>query len=436
MKELSEITALFVDHGGLYQPLAECLARTYKRVLYHDPCEEAFPTVNKAVIGETFPSNERLEVVREFWPLKREIDLCVFPDSQGAGLQAELLGQGKPVWGSLGSCDIEHDREKFIGLLKENGFAVPPYEKVVGVSALREHLKDKTDKRIKVSRYRGTMETYHWRDYGQDGAWLDWLSVLLGGVKDLLPFLVFDSVDNTLEIGGDTYCIMGKWPNLMLDGFEWKDKGYYAALKKREDMPEPSKRVLEAFGPILKECGHMNFWSMEIIVSDGEFYFLDPTPRGPIPGSASQIALYTNLPKIIAAGAEGECLDPKPTGEYAAECALSLKPANKPPVWDSAMIPNELKEHVMLSGYCTVKDRQWFPPTDTHEEGIGWLSAVGNTPTETIEKVVELAKLLPDGIHANTDSLVHLLKEIHESEAKGIEFSKDVVPEPETVVSD
>ena len=90
----------------------------------------------------------------------------------------------------------------------------------------------------------------------------------------------------------------------------------------------------------------------------------------------------------------------------------------------------------MLSGYCTVKDRQWFPPSDHHEEGIGWLSAVGDTPTETIEKVVELAKLLPDGIHANTDSLVHLLKEIHESEAKGIEFSKDVVPEPETVVSD
>src|SRR6516162_3650333 len=195
---------------------------------------------------------------------------------------------------------------------------------------------------------------------------------------------------------------MGKWPNLMLAGFEWKDKGYYAALKKRDDMPEPSKRVLEAFGPILKECGHMNFWSMEIIV----------------------------------AGAEGECLDPESTGEYAAECALSLKPANKPPVWDSAMIPDELKEHVLLSGYCTVKDRQWFPPTDTHEEGIGWLSAVGDTPSETIEKVVELAKLLPDGIHANTDSLVHLLKEIHESEAKGIEFSKDVVPEPETVVSD
>ncbi len=42
---------------------------------------------------------------------------------------------------------------------------------------------------------------------------------------------------------------------------------------------------------------------------------------------------------------------------------------------------------------------------------------------------------LPDGIEADTDALVDLLAEIQQAEEKGVEFSDDEVPDPETALN-
>lgn len=432
MKEIKDITAAFVDHGGLYLPLAQKLAQSYKRILYTDPCERAFPKINDSVIGDGFDNIDRVD---SFWPHKADVDLFIFPDSQGRGVQAELRSQGFPVWGSGNAETLEQSREKFHRILGEVGLEVPTFEIVVGLSALREHLKDKTDKYIKISKYRGSLETCHWRSMDDDAGMLDCWAVKFGGVKDLIRFLVFDKIDTPLELGGDTYNILGQWPDSMWDAYEWKDKGYFGAWKKFGDMPEQTQAIMGAFGPVLKSEGHRNFWSMELrVMPDGSFKFIDATPRGPLPGTGSQTENIINLAEIIAAGSEGELVQPKPEKLFAAECVLTQKGQKE--AWGSVRVPDELSRWMKLGGSCRVDGRTWFPPDDSHDEEIGWLVALGDSPIETIETMLKQAEELPDGVEACTDSLVDLLKEIHKSEAEGNEFTPQEVPEPAVVIEE
>jgi hypothetical protein len=436
VKEISELTCGFIDHGGLYQPLAERLvsANGYKRLIYYDPNAEDSETVNDAVIGDSFPENPRFERTDDFWLHKREIDFFVVPDSKLAGTQLELRSQGFPVWGSARSIFLEQSRETFIRVLQDLGLEVPPFKRLIGIDALAAYLKDKENQIIKISKYRRTMETKKWISWDEDEAWIDMLRVRLGGVKNLMPFLVFEAIDkDAFELGFDTYQIRGRLPKIMLDGYEGKDNAYFAALKPFEEMPEQSRTVIEAFRPVLEKAGHGNFWTMEIRDIVEHFFPIDGTPRGPMPGTGSQCQLYRNLPEIIAAGAEGELVEPEPEGKFAAEVALCKKGFDC--MWRSTRVPEELQEWMKLSGICRVNGRSWFPWKYTDDEGIGWLVAIGDTPQEVIDNLLAYKELLPPGVDASTEALVDLLREIHKAEAEGIEFTEQEVPEPESVVT-
>lgn len=434
MKQIDQITAAFVDHEGLYYALAEHLSQSYGRLLYSDAGGEAFPTINQAIIGDSSPQNDRLERVDDILMHRKEVDLWIFPDSQDCGLQLFLEEQRRPVWGPRRAQFIEHSRETFIAILTRLGFDVPPYKRVVGITRLREYLKPRENQIIKISKYRGTMETKKWRSWDEDEAWLDYLAVMLGGVKEIWPFLVFESIETPLELGGDTYNVRGRFPHSMMDGYEYKDKGYFGAFKPVADMPPQTQAVMESFAPILQHAGAITFWSMEIRVKDDEFHFIDPTPRAPLPGSASQMALYKNLATIIAAGADGELVEPEAAGKFSCECVLTMH--CKAPQMASVRVPEELKPWIKLGGVCSVNGRAWFPPVRNDQgDEIGWMVAIGDTPREAVETMLGYKALLPDGITAHTESLIDLLKEIHQAEAKGIEFTPMTVPEPETVVT-
>src|SRR5437899_7831657 len=245
--EVSKVTACFIDHQGLYLPLAQKLAESYKRVIYTDPCEQAFPKVNQAVIGDGFGNIDRVE---RFWSQKKDIDLLIFPDSQGVELQKELVSQGFPVWGSFDGQRLEMSREYFHKTLANVGLEVPTFVTVVGLTNLRETLRDQKEKYIKISKFRGTIETFHWRSWADDSNVLDLWAVKLGGVADLIPFLVCDEIKTDIEIGGDTYVIGDQFPSHTMDGTEYKDKAYFGAFKPIGEMPEETQQVMEAFAQI------------------------------------------------------------------------------------------------------------------------------------------------------------------------------------------
>ena len=428
MKNPDKITACVIDHG-LYIPLARKLAETYQRVLYHTPWEKGFPLVNDCTIGKGFDDIERCD---DPFAILDDIDLFVFPDIGHQGLQEHLKKMGFPVWGSFGGTEIERDREMFMGQLQDSGLQEPTYAKCVGVTALREHLSKVEDKYIKISKYRGTMETWHWRNIELDGGELDALAVQLGGVKELVEFLVFDAIDTDIEIGGDTYCINRQFPSHMLEAYEWKDKSAFGAFKSRDNIAKPIREVMEKFAPWMGD--YANFFSMEIRVKGDEFWFTDPCCRGPMPMTCSQIEMYENLAEIILLGAYGELIDPVPTGNFTCECALKVKTPKDQ--WTSVRVPDELEGCVKLN-YCGCVDGLTvFPPDEMRGDVIGWLVSVGDTPEETIHLQMERSGLLPDGVECCTDSLVDLLAEIHNAGEDGMPLTDHKIPEPETIVED
>lgn len=425
MTDLSSKVALVYDHG-LFFPIAQRLAKNgFGRVLYHTHWEKGFPTVNDCVPGDGFGDVERCD---DIFSVLDEVDCWVFPDVFNSGLQRHLEGLGKRVWGSRSGDDLEINREKFNRVLLEVGLPVAKHETIKGLTNLRLFLRDKTDRYIKISRFRGTMETTHWRDYDLDSLWLDRMAVKLGPAQDLLKFLVFEPIDAPVEIGGDTYCVDGQWPNLMLHGDEAKDKAYMAAVTQFEDMPDVLVDVMEAFSPVLKKERYRNQWSME--TRDGRF--IDATCRGGLPSTASQLNTWTNFPEIVWHGANGELVQPQHEHDFSAECIVNLKSGKED--WGKIRLPAELEGHAQLSGCCEIDGARCWPPDDEDDNDVGWLVAGADSMEAVLEEMKRLEKLLPEGLSIDLHPMADLLEQIKAGEKEGVQFSEDTVPAPEIVL--
>lgn len=430
MKEIGDVTACVVT-SGLFQPLAHCLATKCKRVIIWSPDHRDYQSVKQAVMGDGFPDIER---VREFWTIKKEVDLFCFPDCELSGLQLELESQGFAVWGSRTGDDLELKRQHFMEVLSEIGLEVPAFHVCAGLDELRAWLKDHDDQYVKISRFRGDMETKHWRNWSMDEGWLDWLAYSLGPVKDVLDFLVFEKIETDLEIGGDTYCVDGKWPRAMLNGLEHKDTTYLAAVTKREEMPEQIQEIMAALTPLLTGYNYRNQISFEDRVKGKKHYYIDATQRGGMPSSGSQQLIWGNFPEIIWAGANGELLEPVPVAQFSLEMMVTAESGGCP--WIKAELDPKLFPWLRLSDCGLINGVHCFPQEEAHEGELGWLVALGDTPQEVLDRAKELADLLPDGCDAKLENLVGLIKEVDSAEEHDIPFTDEPLPVPGEVVAD
>jgi hypothetical protein len=168
-------------------------------------------------------------------------------------------------------------------------------------------------------------------------------------------------------------------------------------------------------------------------VKDGKGYFTDPTPRGGLPSTASQLALWSNFPEIVWAGANGELIDPIPSAKYAAECMITGK--SKKEQWPAVELPKELEDWTAFGNCCQIDGRLVFPADESGGDDLGWLVATGNTLEDVIDNLKKHADLLPDGLDANTDAMVDLLVEAIKANGEGVDFGHEAIPEPETALN-
>ncbi|PYS87344.1 MAG: hypothetical protein DMF62_12785 [Acidobacteria bacterium] len=432
MKETKDVIACVVDHGMVGLPMAERLARDMKHVYFFSHWEEGQPTFSKAIVGDGL---ENVERCLDIWQVKDEVDLFVFPDVQESGLQLELEAQGKTVWGSRGGDVLELDREVFLKTIREVGLLVPPHEIIVGVAALREFLKEKKDYYIKMSLFRGSFETMHYRSWKLDACWLDGLGVRFGPFAVGMRFLCFPNIETPLEIGADTFCVDSKFPSLMLHGVEWKDRAYFGAVTQLANMPRQVREVLKAFGPVLGKERYRNQFSCEVRVKGDKSYFIDPTCRFGLPSTGSQLELWKNWSDIVWHGANGVLIEPIAAAKYSAEAIVKM--GGEHTEWRVVDIPTELKPWLKLADYCEYDGMTCFPTSDSPGgDEVGWLVAIGQTPEETIKKLNKHADMLPDGMDANTECLAYVLKEIQQLRKQGIKFGSDPIPSPGLVMVD
>jgi hypothetical protein len=408
--------------------MARVLARSGARVYYNLP-EDRRDTLNDAIIGDGM---EDVRCVNSLWDVKNITDCFVFPDIRRQEEQKELRDQGLAVWGSQKGMSLEQDRLFFLEKLEELGLDVPPYEVVKGVSNLGAFLKSKKDIWIKVSKWRGTWETFHWRSWGQDWNNIDIWAVKFGGLKEHITFICFPKIETDLEIGADTYNIGGQWPSQMLHGIERKDAAYFSSVTTKEDMPEQLIPIMDAFSPFLHEVGYRSQWSMEVRVTDEKNFFIDATTRGGLPSSATFLSAK-NVAEVIFEGAHGNFVEIDYGFLFSAECMVKIH--GLPRTWETVELEPEVKEAMLLQNFCEVDGNIWLPADDDEAiTDIGWLCVTGNTPTEVAERMNELADMLPDGADAQVEALSDVIKEVEEEKSQGIFFTDIPMPDPEVVL--
>jgi hypothetical protein len=390
------------------------------------------PLIREACIGDGF---EKIQRIQSPWNIKDECDLFVFPDIGFAGMQKELISQGFPVWGARYGDRLEVFRGHFLDTLKKTGLNVPKYEEIKGLTNLQLFLKDKEDKWIKISLFRGDWETMHFASWRQDEGTLDGYAVRFGPLKEQITFYVFDPIETEIEDGCDTWCIDGQWPKTIVHGMEAKDKAFVGVIQPFEDLPDAVKEVNKAFGPILSDFGYRSFFSSEVrITEDGDSFFIDPTCRAGSPPSQVQCEMFSNYSDIIWRGAQGELVEPEPEAKFGVQVAL--KTTNDRSEWLAIDLPEELRRWVKCGFCCEVKGRLCFPPvTEYNTNELGYLCSIGDTMEEAIESLRQKQEILPDGVKCEFMAMLDLIKELESAKEQGIKFGSDPIPDPNVVLA-
>lgn len=427
--KMSELHFRVVDHG-LFLPVALRLARDAARVSYWTPCERDFPTCHDD-IGDGFPNLQRVDSI---WENRDEVDCFVFPDIGFVEEQLLAKEMGYPVWGTMGGCELEVKRGLFLKTLEDIGLPVPEHSVVRGIANLKAYLKDKEDRYIKVSGIRGDWETFHWRSWKEDENELDAKSVRLGPFRELVDFYVFTPIDADIEDGCDSWCVAGQFPELVIHGVEAKDKAFVGTFQRFDDLPEELRKVSEAIGPVLADYGYQGCFSTEVRITDsGESYFIDPTCRFGSPPSQVMCEMLGNFTEVIWGGANGELVEAEPAAKFGVQALTSMKGSHRN--WGYLKVDDELGRWLKCGKCMFCEDLLCFPPDhESTSSDVGWLTGIGDSMEEAIKHLKHNIELLPDGASCDATQLCELLEEIQKAEEKGMEFTDQPVPGPESVI--
>jgi len=417
MEDLSNKTALFVDHG-LFTFIAEKLAPSFGKMYYYSEWKNAFPKFSMASPGDGVPGLIR---VHDIWPLANKVDIVIFPDIYNGELQLQLRSMGKVVWGGGTTDVLEHNRELFRNLQVELGMAVPETAIIVGMTALRDYLIENAPKHVKICTYRGDMESFKHDSYDVTECYLDDLEARLGAQKESVTFIAEDPVGE-IEIGFDGWCIDGKFPEICGYGYEVKDCGYVGKIVPYSTLPVALSKVNGSLGPELGRRGMRGFFSTEVRVgADRVPYLLDPCMRAGSPPSEVMIESYDNLAEIIWEGAHGNLVTPRPTGKYTAIAMMESKWADTH--WMSLMIPEEVAPWVKLKCKAVKDGRTYFVPQYGELWTIGGVVAVADTMNAAISLVKDRAEQIKAyDLRIRTDNFSQAEEEVKEGRKYGVNF--------------
>lgn len=431
MKSASDVIALVHDYGT-FAYLANDLGKNgFKKVYYTTPNHQTeFQSLRTCCIGDGLEGCERLDDWMDKIP---EIDLHIFPDIAMVGAQKYLRSLKKSVWGSFDATDIELSRTKFLEFVKSVGLPIPDSKIVVGVTALAEELKkSKEPLWIKINRLRDDCETwkhYSWEHSQRD---IEDLAVVFGGLKEEVVFVVQKEIPASIEIGYDGLSVGGWFPEKSFMGPEKKNELYLGALTKYAKLPDPLKEINKAIAPYLKKVGYRNFIATEVRVGeDGKSYFIDPTFRMPGQTGEHMTETCTNLAEVIWAGANGEHVEPLYNCLFVAEATMAFTGDSNH--WRSLEVPKAAARWTKLYHYCEMDGVAHFPPRDSDELGV--IIGTGNTINSAIKAVNRNFEAFSDQpVSIKAEGFASLLADIHKSEAKGVEFSSQTIPKPETAI--
>lgn len=408
----SKSKTLLVCDNGLFFEFALKLADHFKKVYYYTEWKSAYPAMAEAMIGTEWKNGKRLDTfdgknierIDNMFGILGEIDCFFTPDIYDGDLLELLEESGIPSFGSGKAETLELDRYETAQEMKSIGMDVAPTIRIVGMEALREHLKKVKNKWIKISKYRKTFETFNHINYRLSEPLLDNIENTLGPLKYIAEFIVVDAIDAIIEEGIDAYSVDGKLPSKMFTGCEIKDVSYAGAVVEAKDLSSGNKRVNEAFLKLLKKYDHNGFFSTEVrTTKDGKNYFIDPCQRLGLPPNALYQEIYKNLGEIIWGGANGVLVEPDIENKFGIEVLITSgwNTGNHQTVY----FPPEIRKNIKLVNPIKINGtyhvlRIGGSPT------IGSLVAVGKSHEECAAKIMKMADMIEGyDIHVKTEGV-------------------------------
>lgn len=391
---------LLVCDNGLFFEFALKLADHFKKVYYYTEWKNAYPGMADAVVGTEWKNGKKLntfdgkniERIENMFSVMDEVDCFFVPDIYDGDLLELLQCSGIPSFGSGKAESLELNRYETAIEMKEIGMDVAKTVRIVGVQALRDHLKKVKDKWIKISKYRKHFETFHHIDYRLSEPLLDNIESDLGPLKYITEFVVVDNIEAIVEEGIDAYSVDGKMPSKMFTGCEIKNVSYAGAVVDQKDLSKGNKRVNDQFLKLLKKYDHNGFFSTEVrTTKDGKNYFIDPCMRLGLPPNALYQEIYMNLGEIIWAGANNILVDPEVENKYGMEVLISSG-------WHSGghqtvYFPPEIRQWVKLVNPIKI-DGTYHVLRLSDATTIGSLVAVGKSHEECAKKIEKMAGMI------------------------------------------
>lgn len=381
MNDLKGKTCLVYDNG-LFHCLAERLARDFKEVYYYVPWESSYPTPQKAIIGKGLPGLTRIDTFDDY---AEKADLICFFDIYSGTKQEMLRKRGKRVFGTGKGEKLEIDRVWFREQLKNQGLPVAKYKVVTGIDNLRNYLRPLKDKWVKISKWRGIGETFHFQDYDHTRSEIDSLASKLGSYQDVMPFIVDDPIKG-VEVGIDWFVMDGKHLPVGLWGYEAKDAGYVGKTGTYDSIPQVMRDITDNMEEVMEPMGVRGMVSSEIRVND-EPYYTDACMRGPSPPAELMSEIYDNFSEIVWKVAGGEKVVPKMKAKYGAEVLLKSDFARELPM--GIKFPGN--ERLKFRNMCQINGKFYHIPLDK-ETLIGAAIGMGDTLEEAQSEALEAAE--------------------------------------------
>ena len=331
MVNLSDKTALIYD-WGLAPEIAKTLGSKFKKVLYYVPSGDAFPKSEKSLIGSGL-EEYNVYRIQSFWDYVDNVDFIGFFDSYTWDTVEYLKSKGYPVFGPGFAEMLETDRMYGRDIQSAAGLPTQNTIPITGLDNLKEYLKDKENKYIKIDGFRGDIETFKFNNIDFEEVMFDHIAKVTGAHKNMVNFTIEDEVGggNTIEPGYDGFVIDGKYPDKGIFAYELKGSGYIAKLMPYETIPEPVRKVNYGLAPFFKQNKTRSMFSTEVIVDkQGDGYLIDPTIRSAMPcTTAVELEMITNFQEIIYSAMLGDVIPVENKYNYGCGVALDSEWADE-----------------------------------------------------------------------------------------------------------
>jgi hypothetical protein len=370
---------LLICDNGLYVSLAARMAQD-QPVAYFSSWVNAFPQSRELAPATGIPNIERVND-----PIAHILDgkasHVIVPDLHLEGIERLARQCEIPTFGSGAGNALETDRWGLKEFLAENDLDVINSVQVEGIEAARKLIEKDPDKFVKVSVFRGDMETRSGEDFLTE---YDALRHRLGQLADSIIFIVEDPIEDATEIGIDTFFLMGDGFSGSLLGIERKDAAYFGWKPAR--LPKETDPIVSALGDYLAKSDYNNFFSVEMRKNKHGVFVTDATCRVPSPPGGVMMAACQNFSDVVLKGEDPDY------GDARYFCEIVLKSDWVAENWLKVTFPKQMADRYAFHNYCVRDGDIWIIPHDSKYREFGSALGWGATADEAKSMCIEAAE--------------------------------------------